>query len=95
MKTIITLHENEEYYVDKSYKLNYIVIKNIITSTASLYLDKKIKLSQGFNIGNLVILNMILDGRSFRIIYERDSSIIYYEDRLYDIMQIEMALYFE
>ena len=43
MKTIITLHENEEYYVDKSYKLNYIVIKNIITSTASLYLDKKIK----------------------------------------------------
>ena len=91
MKTIITLHENEEYYVDKSYKLNYIVIKNIITSTASLYLDKKIKLSQGFNIGNLVILNVILD----RIIYERDSSIIYYEDRLYDIMQIEMALYFE
>lgn len=93
---IITLHDHEEHYIDKSLELNYIVIRNVSTLTHRIEdIDRKIKLGQGFSTANRVIMNLLLDGRSIQIIYEKDTRIIYYEDRLYDVMKMDLELHFK
>lgn len=92
---IITLHDHEEHYIDKSLELNYIIVKNVSTPTHKIDIDRKIKLGQGFSTGNQVVMNLLLDGRSIQIIYEKDTRIIYYEDRLYDVMKMDLELYFK
>lgn len=93
---IITLHDHEEHYIDKSLELNYIVIRNVSTLTHKIEdIDRKIKLGQGFSTANRVIMNLLLDGRSIQIIYEKDTRIIYYEDRLYDVMKMDLELHFK
>ena len=93
---IITLHDHEEHYIDKSLELNYIVIRNVSTLTHRIEdIDRKIKLGQGFSAANRVIMNLLLDGRSIQIIYEKDTRIIYYEDRLYDVMKMDLELHFK
>ena len=93
---IITLHDHEEHYIDKSLELNYIVIRNVSTLTHRIEdIDRKIKLGQGFSTTNRVIMNLLLDGRSIQIIYEKDTRIIYYEDRLYDVMKMDLELHFK
>lgn len=93
---IITLHDHEEHYIDKSLELNYIIIRNVSTLTHRIEdIDRKIKLGQGFSTANRVIMNLLLDGRSIQIIYEKDTRIIYYEDRLYDVMKMDLELHFK
>ena len=93
---IITLHDHEEHYIDKSLELNYIVIRNVSTLTHRIEdIDRKIKLGQGFSTANRVIMNLLLDGRSIQIIYEKDTRIIYYEDRWYEVRKMELELQFK
>ena len=88
----ITLHDHEEHYIDKSFKLNCVYIHNLRTSTSTLKVDKKLQLSQGVNTNDKIVLNLLLDGRTINIIYEKIQRIIYYDDRLYDVMEMDLGL---
>lgn len=91
----IVLHDHEEYYIDKSVELNCIYIHCLLTPTSQIKIEKKLKLSQGFNTNDRIILNLLLDGKTINIIYEKNPRIIYYEDRFYNIIEVDLGLGFK